>query len=285
VAKKIDLVSVFPMKPGGGNPAPIMLDADALSTQEMLGIAQRFNLEAGFVMPPSHPEQADIRIRYFVPRHEMPMCGHATIGALWLLREAGRWDGSPIRVETGSGLVLGFGQSDVVEITQPPGHIELLSHAEEQAVLDVLSVDRSVVLGLRIINAATSRVKTLVPLSSTDILNGLRVKFSQVEALCGHLGSTGLYPFTVISQDQQVFSARQFPKASGYPEDAATGIAASALAFGLRHYGLLARETTRVRIFQGIAMGRPSQIFVTLAPKIEQAPDAGCLLGGAVERL
>lgn len=66
--------------------------------------------------------------------------------------------------------------------------------------------------------------------------------------------------------------ARQFPRNSGYPEDAATGIAAAALFYGLGapKAGLLVR--------QGEAMGRPSEIRVRCDPD-----GPGCRLGGRVE--
>ena len=52
------------------------------------------------------------------------------------------------------------------------------------------------------------------------------------------------------------FEARQFPRSSGYNEDAATGITASALAFGLLENGLVGKgeeeeEKGMVKVRQG----------------------------------
>lgn len=52
--------------------------------------------------------------------------------------------------------------------------------------------------------------------------------------------------------------ARQFPQASGYPEDAATGIAATALFGALRHDGIDIPAAETVHVLQGCAMGRLS---------------------------
>ena len=54
---------------------------------------------------------------------------------------------------------------------------------------------------------------------------------------------------------------RQFPRASGYPEDPATGIAAAALACSLRRHH---QETlhSSYKFYQGFAMGQPSLIVV-----------------------
>ncbi|WP_346356914.1 PhzF family phenazine biosynthesis protein [Bosea sp. (in: a-proteobacteria)] len=74
------------------------------------------------------------------------------------------------------------------------------------------------------------------------------------------MASTGLYPFAPVDPAAGAFSARQFPRSSRYPEDAATGIAGAALAWGAWDLGLTSQH--RVIVRQGEAMGRPSQITV-----------------------
>lgn len=79
---------VFADGAGGGNPCPVVLDADGMSDARMLAFARRHDLECAFVLPSSDPRAA-VRLRYFVPRHEMDMCVHATIAALSALAEDG----------------------------------------------------------------------------------------------------------------------------------------------------------------------------------------------------
>jgi hypothetical protein len=59
---------------------------------------------------------------------------------------------------------------------------------------------------------------------------------------------------------------RQFPRASGYPEDPATGVAAAALAVSLYQHQQQQQNvwptTTSFRFHQGTAMGKPSMILV-----------------------
>ncbi|MEZ5715940.1 MAG: PhzF family phenazine biosynthesis protein [Paracoccaceae bacterium] len=74
-----------------------------------------------------------------------------------------------------------------------------------------------------------------------------------------------------------LWHARQFPRASGYPEDAATGIAAAALAYGLLHSGRIAADTP-LRIRQGEAMGSPSEIGVAFR---DGDPARGCWISGS----
>ncbi|WP_431287872.1 PhzF family phenazine biosynthesis protein [Roseateles chitinivorans] len=271
----------------GGNPAPIVLDAVGMSDAQMRAVAAEAGHESGFVLPAEDASQADFRFRFFVPRHEMEMCGHATVGALWCLREAGIWRAPRARIETLSGVVEGFvrgsgSPSERIEITQPVGRVEpIVDAAVVRRIADVLRVPADDLLPHPVLNAATSRVKTLVALRSVAALDGLKPDFSRMEALCEEIGSTGLYPFAVESLERRIVHARQFPKSSGYPEDAATGIAAAALLFGLKELGLVPVDDAEVVVHQGRAMGQGSEIHV----RFHRAADGellGCFLGGRV---
>ncbi len=278
---KADLVDVFVAGSRGGNPAPVVLDAKGLSSDEMQKIAAKYGHEAGFVLPPSDPARADVQYRFFVPRHEMEMCGHATLGTTWLLARKGKLKPGEIRVETLSGIVrTRISDNGSVAVAQPKGDVSEVDPKFRAEILDVLGITEREMLDLPILNASTSRVKTLVPVASPLVVNQLKPDFSRMEDLCERLDSTGLYPFACDFDDERTYHARQFPKSSGYPEDAATGIAATALIYGLRRYGLIrSRRTIRVR--QGEAMGRPSRLAVTLADGKDGS--VGCWLSGDVK--
>jgi PhzF family phenazine biosynthesis protein len=146
----------------------------------------------------------------------------------------------------------------------------------------VLGIGKNALAPYPIQNATTSRTKTLIPLLDVQALNSLKPQLARIEQLCEDLNSTGLYPYAVNKGEAQLFEARQFPKSSGYPEDAATGIAATALTFGLLKNGLLTAPQSPVTIRQGFAMGKPSQIKVTL--RYSDGQPIGCWLTGSAER-
>lgn len=270
-------VFVGPDKAIGGNPAPVWLDADALSTAQMQENTRLSGHESVFVLKPTTPAHR-LRMRYFVPNHEMEMCGHATVAALWLLHRRGEWDGAPVAIETLSGTVTGRRVGGTVQISQPRATVQEVTQpslVEEIAQCLGIDVDQ---IAEPVLNAATSRVKTLVRLADTAQLHALRVDFARVESLCERLGSTGLYPYAMSGDEADTVSARQFPKSSGYPEDAATGIAAAALAWGLRHLGLVGNAELSVTVRQGEAMGSPSAIHIGLPS--EAMAHEGCWVGG-----
>lgn len=272
----VTVVSVFAAGPGGGNPAPIVADADGMSDEAMREVARTWTLESGFVLS-SADSGYDFRFRFWVPNHEMEMCGHATVGAVWLLDRLGRLPSDLVRIATRSGPVRAYVRDDdalgrLVEVSQPAGHVHPISDASATDVLDVLGITAAELAARPIVNAATSRVKTLVPVRDVSVLDSLTPHYDRVAAVCGRVASTGLYPYAVT--DDQTLDARQFPRSSGYPEDAATGIAAAALAFSALQAGLVdASEPVRVR--QGRAMGRPSEMVIRF-------DDSGCWLSGPV---
>ncbi len=286
----IEVVKVFTSALGGGNPAPIVLSADGMSEADMQKVASHYGHESGFVFYPDDPATHNLRLRFFVPRHEMSMCGHATLGAVWLLAKHGLVNSDHLSIETLSGTVNAFvktlpdgGRS--IEISQPRGEVSEIPHPElRQEILAAMGLKNDDALDLPLLNSCTSRVKTLIPLHSQAVLDAAVPDSAAIEALCERIGSTGLYPFAIDPHQARKFDARQFPKSSGYPEDAATGIAAAALAFGLLHYGMVTAMPETILVHQGRAMGKPSDIHVRFdLSKVTGAKPIGCFLGGKVE--
>lgn len=273
----VPVVTVFADGPTGGNPAPVVLDARNLADDQMQEVARSFGHESAFVVDPADTG-CDVALRFWVPNHEMEMCGHATVGAVWLLNRKGELaQRHEISVHTASGIVdARIAVDGSVRISQPVGRSETVE--DDRAVLDVLGLTRADLADRPIRNAATSRVKTLVPVRDVDRLDAIQADLDRVEAACAHVGSTGLYPYAP-SGDRQV-DARQFPRSSGYPEDPATGIAATALAFGLLADGFVDTDESPVVVRQGRAMGRPSRISVQFDVAAGQV--RGCWLGGSV---
>jgi PhzF family phenazine biosynthesis protein len=284
--KDVRVVEVFKSSLGGGNPAPIVIDAQGMNPEQMTAIARAYGHESGFAFPAR--DGNDYQFRFFVPLHEMSMCGHATIGTVWLMHTLGLLDRRHLSIETLSGTVNAYVRDHgdhaehgpFIEISQPQGVVTAIDkpHLREQ-IIDAIGLSPDDLLDLPILNASTSRVKTLIPLRDPQRLDAARPDSARIEALCQALDSTGFYPFCPHPGRPRQFDSRQFPKASGYPEDAATGIAATALAFGLLEYGLIKADATPVLIHQGRAMGCPSDIHVRFDLDPTRNPIA-CFVGG-----
>src|SRR5687767_14016150 len=80
------VVDVFTADAFAGNPLAVVLDADALSGEQLAALAMEFNLsETAFPMFSSVPSGADYRLRIFTPGSELPFAGHPSVGTAWLL--------------------------------------------------------------------------------------------------------------------------------------------------------------------------------------------------------
>jgi len=283
---KVYLVSVFAAASNGGNMAPIVPDALGMSDSDMQEVARKDRHECGFVLPAPAGSGCDYALRFWVPNHEMEMCGHATVGAVWLLHQLGKLSKCEVSIWTCKGAVkahlVKHDTADAsVKISQPKGQVEPLASSAIASIISVLRVSPNDLAAHPVQNACTSRVKTLVPLKSATILNSLEPDFERIEQLCEDIGSTGLYPYAHVDKNCQIFEARQFPKSSGYPEDAATGIAAAALSFGLLTNGLVQPTSKTITVRQGQAMQKPSEIVIMLMPDGNGSAN-GCWLGGHV---
>jgi PhzF family phenazine biosynthesis protein len=257
--------TVFARTAGGGNPCPIVVDASVLTDEEMQGLAARFGHETAFVLPPTR-RGCVVRLRFFVPRHEMEMCVHGTVAVVTWLWITGKVKVPRFRVETPQGprsirVREGGGGLEVwVTLDHPVVQPE---HPPVAAVAAALRVpEAELVPELPVETVSVARPKTVVPLRRPEAVDGLRPDWEALWTLADRYGSTGFYPFAFVDgEPHPVVKARQFPTRAGYPEDPATGVAAGALAaYLVRHGGVVPPRhgTIRVTVWQGDAMGRPS---------------------------
>ena len=82
-------VDTFTQLPLTGNPAGVVLGGEGLADKQMQMIAREMSVpETAFVLPPTIPD-ADLRIRWFTPTVEVPLCGHATVASFHVLAHDG----------------------------------------------------------------------------------------------------------------------------------------------------------------------------------------------------
>jgi PhzF family phenazine biosynthesis protein len=127
-------IDAFTDQPFTGNPAAVCLLEGPRPTAWMQQVGAEMNLsETAFTWP----EADGFRLRWFTPKVEVALCGHATLAAAHVLWEEGRASlGSSIRFHTASGVLqatrrngeieLDFPQKPPTEVTPPPGLLEAL---------------------------------------------------------------------------------------------------------------------------------------------------------------
>ena len=83
----VQILNAFTENDKGGNPAGVVLHADALSHENKLEIAQKVGLsETAFI---SESKTADYKLDFYTPTKQIAHCGHATIAAFSYLKQLG----------------------------------------------------------------------------------------------------------------------------------------------------------------------------------------------------
>nr|WP_295865578.1 PhzF family phenazine biosynthesis protein [uncultured Chitinophaga sp.] len=116
-------VDAFTNKPFSGNPAGVCLLETPLADETMLAIAAENNLaETAFLL-----KQADgYSLRWFTPKLEIALCGHATLASAHVLWSNGLEPKDvPLRFHTvRSGLLTATGKDHLIELDFPARNYE-----------------------------------------------------------------------------------------------------------------------------------------------------------------
>lgn len=263
-------LDVFTTQAFTGNPLAVVLGADGLTTAQMQTIAREFNLsETIFVMAPRDPAHR-ARVRIFFPTAEIPFAGHPTIGCAVLLAAmdaaAGDFEAHLV-LEEEAGLVpvtvWRKGGVTEAEFTAPvnPHGTDGIVHA---SLADALALEAGE------IGFAAHRPGVwqggprflYVPVASLDGLAKARAIQPHWDAVMAAAGVDSAYLYTPGGECD--FRARMFSPTAGIPEDPATGSATAILAAQLMASGALKDGVTRLHLRQGVEMGRPSDLFMTV---------------------
>jgi len=114
-------VDAFTERLFGGNPAAVVLLKSELPDATLQAIAAENNLsETAFVLP----QKDHYALRWFTPRLEVDLCGHATLATAFVLFETGAARGDSVRFETLSGTLTVLREGGLLRMDFPalPAH-------------------------------------------------------------------------------------------------------------------------------------------------------------------
>jgi trans-2,3-dihydro-3-hydroxyanthranilate isomerase len=264
-------VDVFTDRAFGGNPLAVVLDAGGLSTAQMQAIALEFNYsETTFVLPPQS-DGNDAQVRIFTVRSEIPFAGHPNVGTAFVLATQAAKPPARLRFEEKAGLVpveILVEQGRVVgaELTAPQPLKRLTKMSAEQAA-SCLSLSAADVKTDRhqpqIVSVGLPFL--MVELASREALKRAKPDASAFARTFPRDGSDAVYFYTrdVPAGERPLdVQARMFhPSSSGLSEDPATGSATAAAAALLADLEGTRDGELKLRIGQGVDMGRPSLLL------------------------
>lgn len=282
-SRPIYKVDAFTQTPLQGNPAGVMPHARGLSAEEMRSIAREVNAsETAFVLPSS---RADFRVRFFTPTQEVPFCGHALVATLAVLEKIGEvslsGEFSRVQVETGVGVLpadlIQEREGLRIDLTQAPPSFRPCAEPADRLLAALGAHPEDLRTDLPLELAHTGLWHLIVPLSGSDVLDGLLPDFRSLAELNRDLGAITTHVFV---EEGGIYHCRGFAPAAGVDEDPVTGSASGALgAYLLRHRVI--PPDRPLFLNQGEACERPGRVRVCVTGS-PGAPERAVVGGHAV---
>ena len=252
------IVDAFTDKPFGGNPAGVvLLEGDAFPKEElMLNIAAELRYsETAFVRRHSAQE---FTIRYFTPKAEVDLCGHATIASFYLLHQKELASGNCLCHTKAGALVVQTGEKVMMQMAKPSIVATL---AETEAIYRALGVEGyQPTMPLQIVYAGLPDL--MVPFADVATLQSLQPDMEAVKEVTRRHEAVSIHAFA-FGGDGHTAHVRDFAPLYDIPEESATGTANASLTFYLQQNGCLGAEA-ECSFIQGEAMGRPSVVATRL---------------------
>jgi trans-2,3-dihydro-3-hydroxyanthranilate isomerase len=251
-------VDVFSAERLGGNPLAVFVDPPTLSDARCQAWAREMNLSESIFVWPEAPNR--YRARIFTPTRELGFAGHPTLGAAWVLHQMGKLEGTSATQVTNAGAAQVSYEPDGKVWFQPPVR-ELRDLAEPADVGAALGIPTLWLEPGLPPQAAWVGVGHLAVQLQLDHVGTLNPNFARMTRLleAHHLAGVLVWSFTAAAR----IHARAFAPAAGVLEDPATGSAAAALGVILTQVAGVT-EPTRYVISQGVEMGRPSEVLLTV---------------------
>lgn len=227
-------VNAFSKDGCGGNPAGVIINGSSLqSYSDRIRLASQLGYSETVFCDGSHI--ADMRLSYFTPEEEVPLCGHATIAFFVLLRELGKVNKKKYRVETKAGVIdvniLEDGlvmMSQCLPIFSSPVSTSEIKECFSDFVQDYRFSPMVVSTGLRDI---------MLPVPSADILFNMKPDFEKISYISKKYECIGIHAFAlteatnnVKTDNDTIAVCRNFAPLYGINEEPATGTSNCALA-------------------------------------------------------
>jgi PhzF family phenazine biosynthesis protein len=218
------IVDAFADRPFSGNPAAVCLLASPAEASWMQLVAREMNLsETAFLVP---RDGGDYDLRWFTPKVEVDLCGHATLASAHVLWETGRLDAkSAARFHTRSGLLTatrndGASERRLARSTPGASGLVLLDLPAHPAQESPLPEGIHQALGTPVAWVGRSRFDVLVELPTEAAVRALAPDLAALAKVEGRG-----FIVTARGSGTYDFVSRFFAPRVGVAEDPVTGSA------------------------------------------------------------
>ncbi|WP_432717682.1 PhzF family phenazine biosynthesis isomerase [Staphylococcus equorum] len=273
---KVYHYDAFSKKPNKGNPAGVVLNGDDLTETEMQDVAFKvgFN-ETAF---PIASDRADLRIRYFSPKQEMELCGHATMATIYALKTNGWLENkTELTIETNAGVLpIRITKNEQKEI-----HITMKQALPQFKKFEGSRYDLAKAIGIEevdfddelpIMYGSTGAWTLLIPINSLDIFNKMEPNNKVFSSILNEIPNASVHPFCLESYYEEAdMHGRHFSSTfSGTIEDPVTGTASGVMgAYFAKYIKKESDMPINLIVEQGQEMNKDGQVIVNVAENNE----------------
>jgi trans-2,3-dihydro-3-hydroxyanthranilate isomerase len=250
---EIDIINCFcTEETSSGNPAAIVKNFIADSNEKQK-LAKKLGMPVTVFV--SHIKNENYNLEFFYPDTEMPLCLHGTMGAAYILLKDTALNNLVCITKSKSKLLI-RNEGDIIQVLVSSDRVpEVIPNKLEICKMLNLKGINEIETEFPLTVSSVGSPKLLVPLISLESLARLKPNFDLIAQWSIKNQINGLYVYVKVSQDNTFdFYARGFNPKTGHNEDAATGVAAAALALFLKK---------SILVGQGAFIQRPSEINVS----------------------
>jgi PhzF family phenazine biosynthesis protein len=274
----INVVNAFIDGVQGGNPAGVVLDADNLTQQQKMHIAQKVGLsETAFV---SSSKVADFKLDFFTPIRQIAHCGHATIAVFSYLAQSGRIKAGWLSKETIDGNRKILIKDDLAYMEQLAPKFENVEQYHSDIFASMNLAKEDVTFTPKLVNTGNSFI--VLGVRNAQVLAQLKTNNKLIESLSEQLDLIGFYIFTTETKHPESdVATRMFAPRYGITEEAATGMAAGPLACYLHQQMGINKDTFNIE--QGNFMTPPSASLINVSLEIKNGQISSLMAGGTAK--
>lgn len=267
------VASAFTKSQTGGNKAGVVLQDKDLSEAEKINLAYQLGYsETVFV---TCSDWADFKLKYYTGVGEVPLCGHATIGAFTVMKELNMLSKPEYEIETESGkLKIAVNKEGLIFMEQTlPQFYDQINPSDIGKCFEPFHQPVDETLPNQIVSTGLRDI--IVPIVSLEVLHKMIPDLTAITGISREFECVGIHAFSLVNDSDVTAVCRNFAPLYGIDEESATGTSNCALACYLHKYGIRKEQYV---FEQGYNLNSISRIYVQVEGEDDNI--SGVYVGG-----
>lgn len=222
-------VDAFTSERFRGNPAAICIlkNSDDLTDEEMQNVAAEMNLsETAFIASMSGEHSDNYRLRWFTPKMEVSLCGHATLAAAHVLFQELKVSHDKIHFHTLSGELIVTHLKNSYQMDFPIGDLKPVEIPD--SLIHNLGISKDQIVNANK-NEFSGELVIIIEVKSGEIVRKITPNWSALVNSEYNMDIIGVYVTASGDIDEVDFVSRCFFPGIGINEDPVTGSAHTVL--------------------------------------------------------